>query len=187
MSENISNQPNSATTLLPASLTGVWMAEPEQSSIAFSVSQLLMPKLRGSFAEFEVTIDARENPFASKVTASIRIDSVRTGLTTRDHHAQTRSYFDAEKYPVAEYRSTGIRPDGDTWLVDGDLTLHGVTRPLRLTVASSGASGELPSSGKATFTATGEFHRRDFGISTGIPIVGDTILLSIQLVAVRQG
>jgi len=163
------------------------MAGPAQSSIAFSASQLLMHKLRGSFSDFEVTIDARENPLESSVTASIRINSVKTGLATRDHHAQTPSYFDAAKYPVAEYRSTGIRPDAAGWLIDGELTLHGVSHPLVLAVASDSEPGELPRSGTANFTATGEFNRRDFGMSTGIPIVGDRISLRIQLEAVRQG
>ena len=186
MNDRISNQSKPATTLLPASMTGSWMIEPAQSSIRFSASQLLMPRLHGSFADFEVSIDASENPLDSSVTASIRIASVKTGLATRDHHAQTRSYFDAKNYPVAQYRSTGIRPDGAGWLIDGELTLHGVIRPLQLVVSSTGAPADIAREGRATFTATGDFNRRDFGISTGIPIVGDRISLTIELEAVRQ-
>ena len=181
MSENNSNHPNSAATLISPSLTGVWKADPSSSSLAFSVGQMFVGRLRGRFTDFEVTTIAREDPRESSVTASIGLKSVSTGNATRDHHVRSVGYFDAEKYPVAGYRSTGILSDGDGWLIDGELTLHGVTLPLRLAVAVSGSVEEAQNTSRARFTATGEFSRRDFGISTGIPIVGDRVCLSIAL------
>jgi polyisoprenoid-binding protein YceI len=186
MSNNSSHNPNSVATLIPASMTGVWKAKPSHSSIAFTVSQMFFGKLRGRFADFDVTINAWENPLESSVTATISLGSVSTGNATRDHHVRSAGYFNAEKYPVAEYRSTGIVSERDKWIIEGELSLHGVTRPLQLTVASHGAVEELPGASQVTFTATGEFNRRDFGVSTGIPIVGDRASLSIELEAVRQ-
>jgi polyisoprenoid-binding protein YceI len=186
MSDNSSNNSPSAATLIPASMTGVWRAGSSQSAIAFTVSQMFVGKLRGSFADFDVTIDAHADPSESTVSASIRLSSVSTGNATRDHHVQSAGYFDAEKYPVAEYRSTEIVSHGAEWLIDGLLTLHGVTRPLQLTVASPPAVNSLASVNRARFAASGEFNRRDFGISTGIPIVGDRVVLSIELDVARQ-
>jgi polyisoprenoid-binding protein YceI len=127
-----------ATVSIPGYLAGTWKADPVHSEIAFSVRQLMVSKARGRFTSYDVTIVTSEDPLASTVTATIDLASIDTGNEQRDNHLRSADYFEVEKYPTMSYRSTGIRQTDDGWVIDGDLTLHGVTRHVPLAVEVNG-------------------------------------------------
>ncbi|ROO87739.1 polyisoprenoid-binding protein YceI [Actinocorallia herbida] len=155
-----------ATVAIPDYLVGTWKADPVHSEIAFSVRHLMISKTRGRFTAFDVTIITGEELLDSSATASIDLTSIDTGHAMRDEHLRTADYLEVEKYPTMDYRSTGIRRAGDGWIIDGDLTLHGVTRQLPLAVEVNGFGTDQWNGRRAGFSATAEIDRRE---ATGGP------------------
>ena len=185
---------NSALTAvaIPAYLAGTWKADPVHSEIAFSVRHLMVSKVRGRFTSYDVTIVTSEDPQGSSVAATIDLASIGTGSEPRDNHLRSADYFEVGKYPTMSYRFAGIRRTGDGWVIDGELTLHGVTRQVPLAVEVNGFGPDLRGGQRAGFSATAQISRRDFGIDISIPIdgggvaVGDKVSVSLEIEAVLQ-
>jgi polyisoprenoid-binding protein YceI len=177
---------------IPGYLAGVWKADPVHSEIAFSVRHLMLSKVRGRFTGYDVTIVTGEDPLDSSATATIDLASVDTGHEVRDNHLRSSDFFEVEKYPTMSYRSTGISRTSDGWLVDGDLTLHGVTRHVPLAVELNGFRPDPWGGQRAGFTATTRIDRRDFGIGPTVPMdgggfaLGDKVSIMIEIQAVLQ-
>jgi polyisoprenoid-binding protein YceI len=162
-------------------VTGVWKADPAHSEIAFSMRQLGVA-VRGRFTDFDVTIVTADEPLASSVTATIDLTSLTTGNRLRDKHLRLADYHGAKRNPTMSYRSTGIRHTDDGWLVDGELTLHGVTRQVPLTVEEPGLSDR-----RARFCATARLNRRDFGIRiTGGVVIANEVSIDLEIEAGLQ-
>ncbi len=180
------------TVAIPGYLVGTWKADPVHSEIAFSVRRLMISKTRGRFTSYDVTIVTSEDPLGSSVTATIDLASIDTGNEQRDNHLRSADYFGVEKYPTMSYRSTGIRQTDDGWVIDGELTLHGITRQVPLAVEVNGFSSDQWGGQRAGFSATAQINRRDFGIDLTIPMdgggvgVGDEVSISLEIEAVLQ-
>ncbi|HEU5333605.1 MAG TPA: YceI family protein [Actinocrinis sp.] len=177
---------------IPGYIAGTWKADPAHSEVAFSVRHLMITTTRGRFTAYDVTIVTGDDPLDSCVTASIDLASIDTGLALRDDHLRSADYLEAEKYPTMAYRSTGSRRTADGWAVDGDLTLHGVTRPVRLAVEVNGFAPDGFGGQRAGFSATAQISRREFGIDLTVPMdaggvaVGDKVSISLEIQAVLQ-
>jgi polyisoprenoid-binding protein YceI len=155
---------------------GTWNIDPVHSEVTFSIRHL-MSKVRGSFTDFTGQVDVAEDIAKSRATAEIKIASVDTRNATRDDDLRGEGIFDVANHPVMTFAATGVRADGETYLVDGELTIKGVTRPVTLEVEFNGV-GEDPWGGtRAGFTATTSINRKDFGIEFNVPIQGDRVLL----------
>ena len=191
MSENLLH-PAPATVAIPGYLAGTWKADPVHSEIAFSVRHLMISKVRGRFTGYDVTIVTTEDPLASSVTATIDLASVDTGNEQRDNHLRSADFLEVERYPTMIYRSTAMRRADDSWIVDGELTLHGVTRHVPLAVDMNGFGPDPWGGQRAGFSATAQINRRDFGIDLTVPLdgggvgVGDKVSISIEIQAVLQ-
>jgi polyisoprenoid-binding protein YceI len=181
-----------ATLAIPGYRSGTWTADPTHSEIAFSVRHLMVSKARGRFTRYDVTIVTADNPLDSSLTAAIDMTSIDTGLEARDNHLRSADYFEVDKYPTMTYRSTGISPTGEGWLVDGELTLHGVTRQVPLSVEANGFGPDPYGGQRAGFSAAALISRRDFGIDISTPMegggvmVGDKVSISLEIEAVLQ-
>jgi polyisoprenoid-binding protein YceI len=181
-----------ATVAIPSYLVGTWKADPAHSEIAFSVRHLMISKARGRFTAYDVTIVTGEDLLDSSVVATIDLASVDTGNATRDDHLRTADYLEVGKYPTMDYRSTGVRRTDDGWIIDGDLTLHGVTRQVPLVVEVNGFGPDQWGGQRAGFSATAQINRRDFGIDitvwldAGGVAVGDTVSIGLEIEAVLQ-
>jgi polyisoprenoid-binding protein YceI len=183
---------NPASVAIPGYLAGTWTADPVHSEIAFSVRHLMISKVRGRFTSYDVTIVTGEAPLDSSVTATIDLASIDTGNETRDNHLRSGDFFEVEKYPTMSYRSTGISRTDDGWIIDGDLTLRGVTRHVPLAVEMNGFGPDPWGGQRAGFSATAQINRRDFGIDITVPMdtggvaLGDKVSIMIEIQAVLQ-
>ena len=166
-----------STSTIPGYIAGTWDLDPSHSEIGFSVRHLMVSKVRGRFGKFEGEFVTAEDPLASSVTATIDLDSVITGDENRDAHLRSPDFFDVGSNPVMTYRSTGLRPNGDGYLLDGELALHGVTRSVPLALELNGFI-DSPMGIRAGFSASGEISRKDFGIEFNMPLEGGGVVVS---------
>ncbi len=121
------------STEIPGYISGTWAIDPVHSEVSFTVRHLMVSKVRGRFTRFAGTFVTGEDPLESSVEATVELASIDTDNADRDAHIRSADFFDVERYPTLTYRSTGIRRDGDGFIVDGELSLHGVTRSVPLT------------------------------------------------------
>nr|WP_090275946.1 YceI family protein [Mycolicibacterium komanii]CRL68902.1 YceI protein [Mycolicibacterium komanii] len=180
------------TTAVDTGLTaGTWTIDPVHSTVGFSVRHLMVSKVRGTFDTFDGAITVAEDGTPS-VTAQIAVDSVNTRNEQRDGHLKSADFFDTAAHPTATFTSTGVRSDGDTYLVDGDLTLKGVTKPITLQVEFHGVNPGMGQGEVAGFEASVVLNRKDFGIDIDMPletggtVVGDKVTVTLEIEAVKQ-
>jgi polyisoprenoid-binding protein YceI len=174
------------TAAVPGYLAGTWTADPAHSDIAFTARHLVIGRTRGRFTGHDVTIVTGEDPLSSSVVATIDLASVDTGNATRDAHLRSAELLAVEAHPTMTYRSTGVRPSEDGFIVDGELTLHGVTRQVPLAVEVNGFGPDPWGGQRAGFSATARIDRRDFGIGPAVPVeaVGAAVSISLEVEAV---
>jgi polyisoprenoid-binding protein YceI len=161
--------------------------------VGFVVKHMMVSKVRGRFDDFTGAITIADDPADSSVEVSVQLSSVDTRDAKRDEHLRSADFFSTEEHPTMSYRSTAVRHDGSNrWLVDGELTLLGITRPLQLEVEFEGAATDPWGGSRIGFSAKGEVNREDFGITfnaaleTGGVLVGKKAVIEIEAEAVRQ-
>ena len=175
---------------LPGYQAGVWTIDPVHSDLSFTVRHMMVSKVRGSFRSFAGEIVTAENPLESSATATIDLSSIDTNSEQRDAHLRTSDFFDVEHHPAMTYRSTGVRLDDGELVVDGELTLRGVTRQVPLRVEFNGSGPDAYGGTRAGFTATATINRREFGVNwnaaleSGGVVVGDKVALHLEIEAV---
>lgn len=156
--------------------------DPSHSTIGFSVKHMKFATVHGRFTRFQGTIRMDGGrPHDAAVEVEIDAASIDTENAKRDNHLRSPDFFDVATYPTITFRGTGIEPASplrtDRWRVAGDLTMHGVTRTVELYVEQSGVDPVLWDVEAASFTATAQVNRRDFGIGLNLPL--DTVKLGI--------
>ena len=157
-----------------------------------TVRHPMVSKVRGHFTRFQGELTLAPDPLASSVTATIELASIDTNNPQRDDDLRSANFFQTDTYPTMTFRSVGIRHGEDGFDVDGELTLHGVTRPVTLALDVNGFTRDPYGGTRAGFSATGEINRTDFDITTNIPmdgggvVIGDTIQLFIEVEAILQ-
>lgn len=170
---------------------GTWNIDPVHSTVGFSVRHLMVSKVRGTFDTFSGAITVAEDGTPS-VTAEIAVDSVNTRNEQRDGHLKSADFFDTANHPTATFTSTGVRRNGDAYLVDGDFTLKGVTKPITLDVEFYGVNPGMGHGQVAGFEASVVLTRKDFGIDIDMPletggaVVGDKVTVTLEIEAVKQ-
>jgi len=178
-------------TGIPGYVAGTWDIDPVHSHIGFEARHMFVSKVRGRFEKFSGQIVTAADPLLSSATLTVEMASVTTGNQTRDDDLRSDNFLAAATYPVMTYRSAGIRHDGEDLVLDGELTIRGVTRPVSLAFEVNGFTTD-PASGsiRAGFSAAGEINRMDFGVCTNVPIGGglasDKVRLDIEAGAVLR-
>ena len=174
-------------------VAGTWTIDPVHSEIGFSVRHMVVSKVRGRFTGVTGTIVTAADPLQSSATAEIDLTTIDTANEQRDEHLRSADFFEVEKYPTMTYRSTGIRRSGEDFIVDGELTLKGVTKQVPLKLELNGFGPDAYGGTRAGFTATGELSRSDFGVSfnaviegSGGAVVGDKVTLHLEVEAILQ-
>ena len=163
---------------IPGYVAGKWAIDPVHSYVGFTVRHMMVSKVRGHFTEFSGEVITAEDPLRSSVTATIDLRSVDTSNGQRDDHIRSADFFNVETHPHMNYRSTGIREEDGEYVLDGELTLKGVTRRVPLRLEISGFGPDAMGGTRAGFSASGEINRSDFGISYNGPVPGGGTIVS---------
>jgi polyisoprenoid-binding protein YceI len=163
---------------IPGYIAGNWTVDPVHSEVSFVVRHMMVSKVRGRFDKFEGTIVTAEDPLQSSVNATVDLSSVNTGAPDRDNHIRSADFFEVETHPTLTFHSTGVRHDGNDFLLDGDLTIRGTTKPVTLKLELNGFGPDAYGGTRAGFSATTEINRSDFGVSYNGPIPGGGVAVS---------
>lgn len=171
----------------PGYVAGTWNIDPLHSEVAFSVKHLGIAKVRGRFDTFSGQIVTAENPLESTVTATIDASSISTRSEQRDAHLRNDDFLKTDEFPELTFTSTGVRADGDAFLVDGELTLRGVTRPVTLALEVNGFGKGFEGTPIAAFSASTEINRTEFGVTGGAAgaMVSETITITLEAEATQ--
>lgn len=149
-----------------------WTLDKSHASLGFSVTHMMISEVEGSFKSFDASFTAsKEDLTDAKIEATIQVASVNTDNADRDKHLQAPDYFDAAKYPTITFKGQSFKKVGDRdYKLVGDLTMHGVTKPITLDVVFFGTAVH-PYTKKTVggFKVTGKLNRKDFGVGAETP------------------
>jgi polyisoprenoid-binding protein YceI len=162
---------DTATAILP---TGTWSIDPAHSTVEFAIRYLGVATVQGRAAEVAGTITGGE---AAKIEGTVPVASLTTFDETRDGHLLTPDFFDAERYPELRFNSTAIAADAAELVVDGELTIKGVTRPVRLTGGLHGPATDPWGNERIGIDLAGTIDRNEFGVSWNAPLPDGGFLL----------
>jgi polyisoprenoid-binding protein YceI len=181
------------TSQIPGYRPGSWAIDPVHSEAGFVVRHLMVSKVRGRFSGLEGVIELGDDPLDSKVDVVIDAASVDTANPDRDAHVRAPDFLDVEQYPTLEFHSTSVRSVDDAFVVDGELTLRGVTRPVELRVEINGFQASTPfGDSRVGFSATTEINRKDYGVEFNAPLegggfaLGDKVQIALEIEAILQ-
>jgi polyisoprenoid-binding protein YceI len=168
---------------------GTYKVEPYHTQLGFSISHFGFSDFSGFFSEASGTLEFDPNKLSiAKLDVSVPVQSVLTTVPPLTEQLKGDQWFDAAKFPNATFVSTKISKAGaDTATITGDLTLHGVTKPVTLKARLVGSgTNPLDKSFTVGFEATGAIKRSDFGIKQYLPLLGDDVALTIAGAFVLQ-
>jgi polyisoprenoid-binding protein YceI len=155
-----------AVTALPMSAQIVWKADKAHSAVRFAVTHMMISEVNGRFTDFDVTLTQGKDDFSgSTVEATIKTASINTDSDFRDKHLRTNDFFNAEKFPTINFKSTSFEKTGaDTYKITGDLTIRDVTKQVVLDAKYNGTMTDPRGGAKAGFKATTTIDRFDYGV-----------------------
>lgn len=178
-----------STTDASTAEAGQYQADKAHSKIIFSFNHMGFSTSYGLFSDFDAALTFEpKTPAKSALAVTVNMNGITTTVEKFDTHLKSADLFDTAKYPTATFKSTAIEVTGPTTgKITGDLSLHGITKPVVLDAVFNGA-GIHPMNKKyiAGFSATAKLKRSDFGIGYAIPVVGDEVTLTISSEFVRQ-
>ena len=169
---------------------GSYVIDLSHTHAGFAVKHFGLSKVKGEFTEVEGTVVIAEEPTASVVTATINAASFNSRDEGRDAHVRSADFLDVENFPTITFTSTNVKPDGDDWVVSGDLTIKGVTRSVELATEFDGAITDPYGVQRIAFSASTEIDRTDFGLDfnaaleTGGLIVGKHVKITLEVEAI---
>jgi len=180
----------SNATTIPGYKAGTWTIDATHSEVGFSIRHMMVSKVRGKFNSFGGEFVTGESTLDSRVTATVELPSIDTGNADRDGHIKSADFFDTESHQTMTFVSTGVRADGNDFVLDGDLTLKNITKPVSLNLELGGFGADAFGGYRAGFTATGEIKRSEFDVSfnaaleTGGVMLADKVQLQLEIEAV---
>jgi polyisoprenoid-binding protein YceI len=160
---------------------GKWDIDPAHTSTEFVGRHLMVSKVRGGFGSVGGTITVAEDVTESTVEIVIDTSSIATGAADRDSHLKSADFFDVETYPEMRFASTAVRPNGSSWILEGDLTIKNVTRPVALDFDFVGLVDDPWGNPKAAFSATTEIMREDWGLNWNVALEAGGVLVSKKI------
>jgi polyisoprenoid-binding protein YceI len=169
------------TSTATAISAGTWTLDPSHTEIGFTVRHL-MSKVRGKFETFEGTVTTGDDISAARVEASVDLSSINTGTAARDDDLRSANFFEVDQYPTMSFASRNVveKAPGEL-VVNGDLTIKGVTKPLELNVELLGEGPDPWGGTRMGIEATGLISRGEFGIDFNIPLEGDKVMIGDKI------
>jgi polyisoprenoid-binding protein YceI len=172
---------------------GRWVVDPIHSNVGFAVKHMGIATVRGKFTEFEGTLAIANELHDSKAFGTVKVASITTADEARDAHLRSADFFNADAYPDIAFESTRIEAiDAESSQVFGNLTMHGVTREVKLEVVIQGTEEDPWGNTRVGLEAVGVIKRSDFdmkfnqAIGSGNMLVGDKVSVSLDISAVKQ-
>ncbi|AIY13967.1 MULTISPECIES: YceI family protein [Cellulophaga] len=169
--------------------TTKWSIDPTHSEIGFKVKHMMFTNVSGKFEKFEATAETEDGFFTNtNFEFTAETNSITTGNVDRDKHLLSADFFDVENYPEIRFKSTSYSKISEgNYTLKGDLTLRGITKPVRLDAEFHGTANDPWGNKKAGFGLTGKINRKDWGLNwnsaleAGGVLVGEEIKLNIEL------
>jgi len=179
---------------IPGYIAGTWAIDPIHSEVSFVVRHLMVSKVRGRFDKFDATIITGEDPLQSSVTATVDLSSINTGQAQRDAHIRSADFFEVEKYPEMTFVSTAVKTAEEGFILEGDLTLKGITRAVAFNLEVNGIGPDAYGGTRIGFSAETQIGRSDFGVSfngpiPGVPggaVVSENVTINLEIEGVLQ-
>lgn len=182
-----------STRTAPVIPTGTWAVDPAHSRVDFSVKHMGIANVRGTFKEFQGTLDMRLELSECRARGSVVVASIDTGEADRDAHLRSADFFDVERFPEITFESTRVEAiDEESSRVHGDLTMHGITRQIRLDVLIQGVDTDPWGNLRAGLEVMGTLSRSDFDmkfnqvLGSGNVMVGDKVKIALDISAILQ-
>jgi polyisoprenoid-binding protein YceI len=180
---------------LPVVAQTTWKIDPVHSKVLFTVSHMVVSEVTGRFNEFDATLVQTNDDFSeSKLSATIKTNSIDTDNEKRDEHLKSADFFDAEKYPEITFESKSFVKTGENkYTITGNLTMHGITKEVVLDATMNGIVKSPWGNEVAGFKAETTVNRYDFGLKwnkaleAGGVIVGENVKVTLQVELVKQG
>jgi len=180
---------DATTTPIP---TGTWNVDAAHSQVGFAVRHMGIANVRGTFTEFEGTLEVGADLADTKAHGTVKTTSVNTDWPQRDDHLRSPDFFDAEQFPEITFQSTGIEAiDDSTFRIIGNLTLHGVTKEITLEAIVDGTETDPMGNVRVGLEVVGQLSRGDFemkfnqALGSGNMAVSDKVKLTLDISAVK--
>jgi polyisoprenoid-binding protein YceI len=180
-----------STTITQTSLpTGTWKVDPVHSSVEFQVKHLGIATVKGQFKEFDGTLVVADD--GARAYGKALVASVDTREPQRDAHLRSADFFDAESHPEITFASSAIRQlDEDSFQIEGDFSIHGVTRTLTLDATLEGTETDHQGNPRVGLSASAQINRSDYdmkfnmALGSGNVVVGDKVKILLDISAVK--
>lgn len=165
-----------------------WKVDGAHSKVGFAITHLMISEVEGHFDEFDINATADDTFSDPKFTVDIKTASINTGNDRRDEHLRSADFFDAEAHPAITFKTTSYEKTGEkTFKLTGDMTMHGVTKPVTLEGKLNGIITDQRSKKlKAGLKLTGTINRLDFKVGGNTPTLGDDVEMTINLEMAQQ-
>lgn len=183
-----------ALTGFIASAQTTWNIDNVHSNVRFTIAHMVISEIEGTFSTFKGSLNQTTTDF-SKADFFLNIDaaSINTDNAKRDGHLKSVDFFDVENYPKITFKSTSVtKKDDKNYILKGDLSIHGVTKPISFDLVFNGTIKDPWGGTRAAFKATGALSRADFGLKynsvmdNGGMVIGDEIQFNIKLEMVKS-
>ena len=173
--------------------TTKWSIDPTHSEVGFKVKHMMFTNVSGKFKTYDAEITTENDDFTkSEISFSADINSIDTNNTDRDNHLKSADFFDAENHPKLTFKSLSLTKSGDEYQLTGELTLHGITKTVKLDAEVSGLLKDPWGNTKVAMNISGKINRKDWGLNwnsaleTGGVLVGEEVKLIIDLQLVKS-
>jgi polyisoprenoid-binding protein YceI len=171
-----------------------WALDPAHSEIDFKVKHLMITNVTGRFKHFTVTAETEGDDFATvnNIIFTAEVHSIDTGNDQRDNHLKSADFFNGEKHSKIHFHSENYEKKGNKELLHGNLTVHGMTKPISFDVEFGGVAKDPYGQTKAGFTINGKFSRKEFGITynaaieNGGVLIGDEVKFHGEIQLIKQ-
>jgi polyisoprenoid-binding protein YceI len=183
-----------STPIATQTRTTTWNLDPAHSTAEFKVKHMMITNVKGQFSDISGTITIDESDITkSRVEASVDAVSINTRNPDRDAHLRSADFFDVDRFPKLTFTSTGVRrTGGDELEVEGEFTIHGVTRKVTFIIEGPSAPAKDPwGNTRLGLTATTKIKRKEFGLTwnsaleTGGVLVGEEVTITIDVQAIK--
>ena len=174
--------------------TTKWVLDPTHSELGFKIKHLMISNVSGSLKSFQAEVETQGEDFTTaQINLSADMASISTNNDQRDAHLRNSDFFEVEKYPELKFTSTKLeKTDSDTFALFGDLTLKGVTRPVKLNVEFNGVTKDPWGGERAGFVVMGKINRSDWGVNfngvleTGGVVLSEEVRIFSEIQLVKQ-